>query len=87
MILMLYIDSQGKLHVNADVLSCLTCAEGKCNVLIDPIVPVVANISFVPSYSSLDVCTKQLQDNLVGSFLRAKEKNDQVPSIGDPNGM
>ena len=48
---------RGELHVNADVLSCLTRTEDESNVLIDPILPVVANTSFVPSCSSLDVHT------------------------------
>ena len=69
----------GKLHVNADVLSRLTHTEGESDVLINPIVPVVANTSFVLSH--LDMRAEQLQDNLVGPFLRAKEKGDQVPSI------
>ena len=51
--------------------------------MIDSIVPVVANTSIVPSYSSLDVCTEQLQDDLVGPFLRDKEKGDQVPSVNN----
>ena len=73
----------GELHVNGDTLSRLTRTEDESNVLIDPIVPVVANISFVPSCSSLDVRTEQLQDGLVGPFLKAKEKVDSVPSIGN----
>ena len=74
---------RGELHVNADVLSRLTRTEDESNVSIDPIVPIVANTSFVPSCSSLDVRTEQLQDGLVGPFLRAKEKGDSVPSIGN----
>ena len=74
---------RGELHVNADVLSRLTRTEDESSVSIDPIVPVVANTSFVPSCSSLDVRTEQLRDGLVGPFLRAKEKGDSVPSIGN----
>ena len=55
------------------MFSRLTRTEDESNVLIDPIVLVVANTSFVPSCSSLDVRTEQLQGGLVGTFLRAKE--------------
>ena len=39
----------------------------------------MANTSFVLSH--LDMRAEQLQDNLVGPFLRVKEKSDQVPSV------
>ena len=36
--------------------------------------------SLLPVYSPQDIRTRQLEDNLIGSFLRAKEIGDQPPS-------
>ena len=46
-----------------------------------PDVPVVANTSLLPVHSPQDIRTRQLEDNLIGPFLRAKEIGDQPPSI------
>ena len=86
---------QGRLHGNADALSRLAVCEGGaiCDVSTDsvmsavantsilPVYPsAVANTSILPVYSSQEIRVKQLQDHLVGPFLRAKENGDQAPS-------
>ena len=76
---------QGKLHVNADVLSRLTHTEGESDVLIDSIVPVVANTSFV--FSHLDVRAEQLRDNLVGPFLLRRKVIKYHLLVVEPNGV
>ena len=46
-----------------------------------PDVSDVANTSLLPVYSPQDIRTRQLEDNLIGHFLRAKEIGDQSPPI------
>ena len=69
---------QGRLHGNADALSRLADCEG--DVSTNSVMSTVANTSFLPIYSSQDIRAKQLQDQFVGPFLRAKENGDQAPS-------
>ena len=69
---------QGKLHNNADAMSRLPCMNCESDI---PDVSVVANTSLSPVYSPQDIRIRQLEDNLVGPFLRAKEIGDQPPSI------
>ena len=69
---------QGKLHNNADALSRLPYVNCESDISD---VSVVANTSLLSVYSPQDILTRQLKDNLVGPFLRAKETGDQPPSI------
>ena len=69
---------QGKLHNNADAMSRLPYMNCESDI---PDVSVVANTSLLPVYSPQDIRTRQLEDNLIGRFLRAKEIGDQPPSI------
>ena len=69
---------QGKLHSNADAMSRLPYMNCESDI---PDVSVVANTSLLPVYSPQDIRTRQLEDNLIGPFLRAKEIGDQPPSI------
>ena len=71
---------QGKLHNNADALSRLPYTDCENDTPANSVISMVANTSLLPVYSLGDIRTKQLQDNLVGSFLRAKENGDQPPS-------
>ena len=72
---------QGKLHNNADALSRLPYTDGESDICSNSGVSTVANTSLLPVYSPQDIRTKQLRDNLVGPFLRAKEIGDQPPSM------
>ena len=69
---------QGKLHNNADAMSRLPYMNCESDI---PDVSIVANTSLLPVYSPQDVRTRQLEDNLIGPFLRAKEIGDQPPSM------
>ena len=64
---------QGKLHNNADAMSHLPYMICESDILD---VSVVASTSLSPVYSPQDIQTRQLEDNLVGPFLRAKEIGD-----------
>ena len=75
---------QGKLHDNADALSHLPYTDCESDVCANSVVSVVARTSLLPVYTSQDIQTKQLQDNLIGPFLRAKEAGNQPPLL--PNG-
>ena len=59
-------------------MSRLADCEG--DVSTNSVMSTVANTSFLPIYSSQDIRAKQLQDQFVGPFLRAKENGDQAPS-------
>ena len=72
---------QGKLHNNADALSRLPHAECDSDICSNSDVLVVAATSLLPVYSPHDIQTKQLQHDLVGPFLTAKENDDQPPSV------
>ena len=61
-------------------MACCPCTESDISNTNNPVVSAVANISLLPVYSSQDIWTKQLQDDLVGPFLRAKENDDQPPT-------
>jgi len=73
---------QGKLHTNANALSRLPHVNMEGNESGDYAVLAVATTSILPLLSSQDIRSKQLQDDLVGSFLQAKENNLQPPSSG-----
>lgn len=74
------IHRQGKLHGNADALSRLPQTAGECGMSSNSVVSTVATMALRPVYSFQDIRSKQLQDDLVGPFLRSKERNDQPPS-------
>ena len=64
---------QGKLHNNVDALSCLPYTDCESDICSNSDVFTAANTSLLPVYSPHSVRTTQLQDNLVGPFLRTKE--------------
>ena len=74
------IHRQGKFHSNADALSRLPQTAGECDISSNSVMSAVATTAFMPVYSFQNIRSKQLQDDLVGPFLRCKERNDQPPS-------
>lgn len=68
---------QGKVHNNAHALSHLTYTDCESDICSNSVVSIVAhNITFA-CYSPQDIQTKQLEDNLVRPFQRAKETSNQ----------
>ena len=73
---------QGKLHTNADALSCLPGTEVQTEVLDTS---VIMSMVFLPAYAPQDVRDCQLADSLVGPLLKAKEANEKPQfESGDP---
>ena len=66
----------GKLHNNVDALSCLPCDQDAA-ALVDQ---MVATTSLSSTYTFQDLRNQQLEDSLVGPFLRAKEAGNLPPS-------
>ena len=65
-----------RLHNNVDALSRLPCDQD-VDALIDQ---TVATTSLSPTYTFQDLRNQQLEDSLVGPFLRAKEAGNLPPS-------
>ena len=68
-------------HSNEDALLHLPYTDYESDICSTSDVSIVANTSLLPVNSPQDMRTKQLQDNIVGPFLRVKETGDQPPSI------
>jgi len=64
---------QGKLYTNVDALSRLPHMNMEGNESSDCAVSAVATTSILPLLCSQNIRSEQLQDNLVGPFLQAKE--------------
>jgi len=76
---------KGNLHSNADALSRFPSHQDAM-VMIDQVVHMVAVTSLLPAYTTQDLRKCQLEDDLVGSFLRAKEAGKQPHSgQGEPS--
>ena len=76
------VQRQGKLHTNADALSRLPHVNKESSESADCAVSAVATTSILPLLSSQDIQSEQLQDDLVGPFLQAKENNLHPPLDG-----